>query len=54
MKALINGDTYTNSGRVSTCYNPHGLLGSGRWKFQSESEFIAMVNENNGKIIKNL
>ena len=52
ISAFINGDIYRNNGRLSTCYNPHGLLGGGRFKWQSTSEFLAMVKENNGSIIK--
>lgn len=51
MIAYINGDIYMNSGRVSTCYNPQGLLGTGRWKFQSPQEFINMVKQNGGTIV---
>ena len=39
MVGKINGDTYTNNGSVTICYNPNGLFGSGRWKFQSQKDF---------------
>lgn len=51
MVAYINGDRYTNSGRVSTCYNPNGLLGRGRWKWQNAEEFISMVKANGGTML---
>ena len=51
MRAMINGDIYMNSGRVSTCYNPDGLLGRGRWRFQSADEFMSMVKSNGGVLI---
>lgn len=51
MRAMINGDIYTNSGRVSTCYNPNGLLGRGRWKWQTIQEFEEMVKENGGTML---
>ena len=51
MRAMINGDVYANNGRVSTCYNPNGLLGRGRWKWQSAGEFISMVKANAGTML---
>lgn len=51
MVAYINGDRYTNSGRVSTCYNPNGLLGCGRWKWQTTQEFEEMVKANGGTML---
>ena len=51
MRAMINGDIYMNSGRVSTCYNPNGLLGRGRWKWQSAEEFTSMVKANGGTML---
>lgn len=52
MDAYINGDLYKNSGRLTVCHNPHGLLGSGRWRWQNEEEFTSMVKEHKGQIIK--
>ena len=51
MVAYINGDRYINNGRMSTCYNPNGLLGRGRWKWQSAEEFTSMVKSNGGTVI---
>ena len=51
MVAYINGDRYVNNGRMSTCYNPNGLLGSGRWRWQTHEEFINMVKSNGGTML---
>ena len=51
MVAYINGDRYTNNGRMSTCFNPYGLLGRGRWKWQGTDGFVNMVNKNGGTMI---
>lgn len=51
VSAMINGDLYSNNGRISTCYNPKGLLGSGRWMWQSTEEFASMVNSNGGVML---
>lgn len=51
MRAIVNGDIYNNNGRISVCYNPNGLLGNGRFRFQSEREFIEMVENAGGYVI---
>ena len=51
MVAYINGDRYINNGRMSTCFNPYGLLGRGRWKWQNAEEFISMVKANGGTML---
>lgn len=51
MDARINGDLYKNNGRVTTCYNPQGLLGNGRWRWQDREEFVEMVKVHKGTII---
>lgn len=52
MVAYINGDVYENNiGRLTVCYNPNGLFGSARWRWQTHAEFSDMVKSHGGYIV---